>query len=125
MLMFNFHLAFSTALIALALGAAILIWSKAYNGIDAFLAKLIGYIIIIASALNIACSTYYAVKYWQDGYFNQPHPMMMQRPMMLGQMMGGQMMKNKEMQIQPQMKQSKQMPNSMMKNKINKENKSE
>lgn len=123
MLMFNFHIAFSLALIALAFGAAVLIWAKAHESVGVTLPKIIGYIVIIVAVLNILCSGYSASKYLMDGYFYKPfHPMMMQEnmtmtpcrmmqmmqnmkcPVMSGQMMGNkmmggnQMMENKGMQ---------------------------
>jgi hypothetical protein len=78
MLMFNFHIGFSLSLIALALGAAILVWSKAHKGIDIFLAKLIAYIVIIISILNISCNVYWATKYFSKDNLDKPYPMMMQ-----------------------------------------------
>jgi len=70
MFMFGFHIAFSLALIALALGAKILIKSqeRKNKGI-----AVIAYVIIVAAILNIACSSFYAVKYWMSG----PNPAMM------------------------------------------------
>lgn len=92
MLMFNFHIAFSLALIALALSVAVLILSKAHENAGTALVKSILYIVIVAAILNALCTSYYAVKYWAGGYFDKPFPhMMMQdnKMMMSGQMMGG------------------------------------
>lgn len=138
MLMFNFHMVFSWALIALAAGAAILIWSKVHENVGVTLPKIIGYIVIIAALLNALCSGYYAVKYWMDGYFDKPfppvmmqdnkmmmHAQMMQmmqnmkRPMMSGQMMGG-----KDMQVQQdKMVSSPMMQRQMVGNKMMNDNK--
>lgn len=100
MLMFNFHIVFSLGLIALASGAAILIWSEVHDSVGTSLTKVIGYIIIIVSVLNILCVGYWAIKYEYAGYFDKPYPMMMQSPMMRGRMMGG---KNMSMMQCPMM----------------------
>src|SRR4030067_3039709 len=122
MLMFCFHIAFSVGLIALASSAAILIWAKVHENVGTGLAKSIGYLVVLFSVLNIACTGYCAFKYWQQGYFDKPCPMMSGQmmgdkntPMMSGQMMdaknmpmaSGQMMKNQDGQ------------NSMMQNQMN------
>lgn len=100
MMMLSFHSTFALGLIALAFGTAILIWAKVHV---APLAKFIGYIIVILTALNLACIGYYGVKSWNEGCYNMPPcPMMKQMQMMQGQMMAkpmmqGQMMPNKPM----------------------------
>lgn len=129
MLMLNFHAIVSLELIALAFGVAILIWSKVYENIGTSLAKIIGYVIIIVAVINVICTGYYAIKYWQEGYFDKPYPTMMQNqkmegkmmqcPMMSRQMMQDKGMQNKMMPMQGQMESSKQMPNTMMQNQMN------
>lgn len=124
MLAFHYHIVLSLALLALALGAAILIWAKVHENLGTSLAKFIAYIIIILSVPNIICASYYGLKYWTDGYMDKPYPSMMQsqmsrggmmmpcpmmqHPMMQGGMMGGQM-PNQMPQKQQLMNQS--MPN--------------
>lgn len=82
--MFNFHIAFSLGLIALALGVKILIKSKEHRNM---IATLIGYLIVIAALLNVVCNGYYAVQYWKDGYFNKAYPMMMKQDSNMMKMM--------------------------------------
>jgi hypothetical protein len=105
MFMFHFHAIFSLELIALALGVLILIF--AHGNV---LAKILGYLITIVALLNIACTGYYAAKFWSAGDFNRPYPMMMMQ-MMHGKMMSGQMMDNKSMpMMQEQKADGKSMP---------------
>jgi len=111
MLMFHFHMTFALGLIAFALGASVLIWSKAHESVGTSLAKLIGYIVIILAVINLLCTGYYAVKYSQEGSFDKPYPMMMQHQKMQGQMMPGMMMKNDGMNQDSGMKMKKPMPN--------------
>ena len=101
--MFNFHTAFSLALIALALGGAVLILSKAYENVGTTLAKIIAYIVIVVAIPNVLCTSYYAVKYRVDGYFDKPFPPMM---------MPGQMMQNMKGAMM-----SEQMPNNAVEHK--------
>ncbi|EKE01954.1 MAG: hypothetical protein ACD_21C00015G0001 [uncultured bacterium] len=103
MLMFNFHTAFSLGLIALSLGAAILIWSKSYENMDMRLPKIIGYLVIIISVPNLLCTGYYAAHYKLGGHFDKPYPMMMQSKKMDHNKMLMMMMKNKEMQARAAM----------------------
>lgn len=117
MLMFNFYIAFSLGLIALAFGAAILIWSKGHESVGTSLAKLIGYIIIIVSVPNLLCNSYWAVKYWFQGSFDKPYPMMMMRDQMMGgknmQMMQCPMMSGQMMPMQGQKMMSQDGQNQM------------
>jgi hypothetical protein len=92
MLMLHFHLVLSIELIALAFGIAIIIWSKTPE--SNFLAKFIGYSIIIISMLNILCTSYYVIKYRLDGSFNKPCSSMM---MPHQSMLPDQMMMNKNL----------------------------
>jgi len=109
MLMFSFHIAFGVGLIGLASGAAILIWAKAHENLGTDSAKLIGYLVVLFSALNIACTSYCAFKYWQQGYFDKACPMMSGQMMdsKNAPMMSEQMMKNQDGQ------------NPMMQNQMN------
>ena len=109
MLMFCFHIAFSVGLIALASSAAILIWAKVHENVGTGLAKSIGYLVVLFSVLNIACTSYCAFKYWQQGYFDKSYPMM-----------SGQMMDAKNMPMMSgQMMKSQDGQNSMMQNQMN------
>ena len=38
--------------------------------------KLASWILIIGGVGSIACMSYFSVKYWHDGYFDTPCPMM-------------------------------------------------
>lgn len=112
MLAFNYHITLSFALAALALGAAILIWAKIHESSGTSFAKLIAYVIIILSTVNILCTGYYGWKYWSEGYMDKPFPAMARMQMQQGGMMMPcpmmqQMMKNR---MQHQMKQQSTMP---------------
>jgi len=116
MLMFCFHIAFGVGLIGLASGAAILIWAKAHENLGTDSAKLIGYLVVLFSALNIACTSYCAFKYWQQGYFDKACPMMS------GQMIDGKnvpVMPNQMTPTENQMPPTKQTPDSTMQDHMN------
>lgn len=126
MLAFHYHIGLSLALLAFGVGAAILIWSKIHANLGTGLAKLIAYLIIILSVINILCASYYGLKYWSAGYMDKPFPVMAQTQMpprgmmmpcpMMQQMMSGQMMDNKTMPcpMMQQMMKDKNMPNQTM-----------
>lgn len=98
-MMFVMHLAFSLALITLAFGVCLYIWSLQNKGPGNVVAKFFGVAIIVLTILGMLCTWYYGVKYWSEGYFKQPMPMMhMQgKSMMDGMEMSGDMMQNGSM----------------------------
>jgi hypothetical protein len=75
MLMFAFHSSFILGLIALALGAMILVSAK-QAGKGVVLAKIIAYLVILFAVLNILCTSYYSFKFWHMGYLDKACPMM-------------------------------------------------
>lgn len=99
MLMFLLHIAFSVCLIAGVSGMVLLYLSKKTDTPSCGTGLRIGgYVVLIASVLNIACLSYYAIRYSEDSAYSKPYPQMMGggssgMPDMM-RMMGG-MMKNK------------------------------
>ena len=68
---FLFDIAFGVELIALAVGVVLLVWSyRADKGRGRGLAKVFGYIITIAAALVLLCTTMHGCKAWNHGYFS-------------------------------------------------------
>lgn len=65
--MFIFHIALSTGLLALGLGACILIWSYRDTGKCIFAAKLIGWLISGAAGISILCAIYFGILYSLEG----------------------------------------------------------
>jgi NhaP-type Na+/H+ and K+/H+ antiporter len=108
--MSHFHLNFSLELIALGLGALILVWSKMPEKPGMSFARLIGYIIIILTILNMICTVTVAVKFWNSGYFYRLHPMMMQQEMMIPCPMMQKRMNQQRMMMQDSMMQQQATP---------------
>lgn len=104
MLFSIFHIAFFLALIALALGAVIIVLAKAYANQNTTLIKIIGWIIVIIAAIHIIGFIYYGFRFWNSGFFDRPFPMMLQNRAMPTQMMPGQMMQNQMPVMQQQNK---------------------
>lgn len=120
--------AFALELIALALGGAFLVWSLQAERGGTKLAKVFGWIIVVLSALALACTSYYSLKYWEDGYYKEPYmkgahykrgqhmmqdmPMMHGMPMMQGMQDGKGMpgMRGKPGQKMKMMNQNQMMP---------------
>lgn len=102
MLILNFHIAFFLGLIALSLGAAVVIFAKLNANLKTALIKFIGWVVIILAAIHIIGLCYYGYKFWNTGFFDRPFPMMfqgreqMQMPMQPGYMMQGIMQQNKK-----------------------------
>lgn len=97
MLIANLHIAFTLGLLALTGGIFLVHWLMPQTGVK--LAMTVGCLIIVLAILNLACTAYYAAKYWRDGYFATPCPMMTYGKMMRGSiMMQGSMMQRKMQQ---------------------------
>jgi hypothetical protein len=75
--MFMFHNAMMLALIAMALGVMLAIWSCRNDGRGVRMAGFFGWLIILLSILAIICSAYYSIRFWQQGYFQGPSGQMM------------------------------------------------
>lgn len=78
--MFLFHVAFSLNMLALCAGTAVYIWSDRNNGAGSSLAKIIGTLVILFSVISIFCTVYFGMRYWAEGYYD--NPMMMSRMQM-------------------------------------------
>lgn len=86
-MMFKVDAAFALELIALIAATALLLWAKRSDVARGF-ALVVAYFGIVAAVLAMACTTYYAFRYRQEGGFDRPGPRGMMR--MEGQgMMGG------------------------------------
>jgi len=106
MLMFNAHIAFAFGLIALILGAFLLVWSKLHANLGTIFVKIIAYLVIIIAIFNLLCTGYYMMKYWSENRCDRSCPVMMknqmmQEAMMKCPMMSGKMMQNENMQMMP------------------------
>lgn len=75
-MMFLSHVSFALELIALVLGTSLFLWAQRNKGAGQGFAKGVGSVVIVLSILSMLCISYYSVKYWLEGYFNTPHPMM-------------------------------------------------
>lgn len=111
--MFQMHTAYSLELLVLATGFVLIYFGSKHSSA---LLKIGGYILTVITALNMLCTLYYGVRYWEDGYFKTPYSHMC--PMMSGQggmgmmkdgMMNGDMMKM--MDMMHKMKGQGMMPN--------------
>ena len=78
-MVFQMETAFAMELIALVLGALLLVWS-AGQPVCQRCAKMIAYFAIVFSILSMLCTSFYSYKYWKAGAFKAPrkHKMMMQ-----------------------------------------------
>ena len=77
MMMFSFHIALATSLIALASGIALLGWAKKFEGGCRFWCNLFGFIITILAILSVACTLWTGVQLWKGGYLEGPKMMEM------------------------------------------------
>lgn len=93
-MMFQADTAIAVELLALVAGTFLLIWSAKENIIYKGFAKTIAYFVIVVSILAILCTSYYAFRYWEDGYFNKPHTAINQKYMHNNMMKNSDMHKN-------------------------------
>ncbi len=108
--MFESHIAFGVTLLAVVAAAALLGFSAKTDVCCKSLMKTIAYVSLVLGGLNLLCSTYYTVKYWEDGYFKTPYGQFC--PMKNGQ--GGMGMMNNNMMngdMMKMMQNSNSMPN--------------
>lgn len=97
-MMFLLDIAFVLGLIALGVGIAFIVWSARNEGAGVAVAKVFGYIITIAAAFALLCTSYYGTLYWAKGYFASPTaPMQMMKQKMMGQQHRGMMQRMKPM----------------------------
>lgn len=101
-MVFHGDIAIASTLIALGVGFLVLVKARKQedNGTKT-LGLIIGWVVIVVAAITLLCASYYSIRYWDDGYYSKPGPMMMQSRMMGGGMMSPGMM-NGQM-IQPGM----------------------
>jgi hypothetical protein len=117
MSIFHADAAFALELIALSLGVFLVVWFRIHKEQDK-MCRFFAYLIIALAILALLCTSYYSIKYWVLGYFEQPRAMMMQGKMKSSQM--PQMTNRYKMrQMQDQM-QNDQMPmmNDRMQNQM-------
>ncbi len=68
--MFQMHIAYSLELLVLGAGLALIYFGlKQTNQ----MLKVGGYILTIVTVLNMLCTLYYSVLYWNQGYFQTPN----------------------------------------------------
>lgn len=118
--MFESHIAFGVNLLALVAAAGLLGFAAKTDVCCKTLMKGVAYVVLVLGVLNILCTSYYTVRYWEDGYFKTPYGQSC--PMMNGQggmgMMNGDMMKMMNgMKGQGNMPNPNQMPNNDTTNK--------
>lgn len=88
--MFQMHIAYSLELLVLGAGLVLI-----YFGVkqSSQILKVGGYILTIVTALNMLCTLYYSVLYWNQGYFQTPHGKQCSMMANKEDMMKGDMMK--------------------------------
>lgn len=89
-MVFQGDIAIALTLIALGLGYLVLVKAgkEEKNG-SRTIGLIIGWIVIVIAAFTLLCASYYSLRFWDDGYYDNPRPMMMQERGMMG---GGMMM---------------------------------
>lgn len=71
-MMFLSHIAIALELLVVLAAAGFIIWSTRDKGVGAGVIKVVGYIVLILAIFAILCTTYYTMRYWEDGYFRTP-----------------------------------------------------
>ncbi|NIT14616.1 MAG: hypothetical protein GTN99_10355 [Candidatus Dadabacteria bacterium] len=75
-MIFLADIAFALELTALVLGTALLIFvSKEQCSCKQF-GKIVAYFTIVASILAMLCTSYYSIRYWEEGVFDSTRVMM-------------------------------------------------
>ncbi len=120
-MMFESHIAFGVNLLALVAAAALLRFYEKTEACCKSLLKVVAYVVLVLATLNLLCTSYYTIRYWEDGYFKTPNgeqcPMMKNKKAGMMNMMGDDMMKMKDgkkmndMNDQDKMSPPKEMPN--------------
>ncbi len=85
-MVFKADTALAVELIALAAGTLLLLYAGKEQVCCKIFAKIVAYFVIIAAFLALLCTSYYTMRYWEDGHFSKPCPMMhmKERGMMRG-----------------------------------------
>jgi hypothetical protein len=118
--MFQMHTAYSLELLVFG-GGLVLIYFGVKQASQ--ILKVGGYILTVLTALNMLCTLYYGVRYWQGGYYKTPYGQ--QCAMMQNGMMNSDMMKMmsmmKDMKGQGKMQNQDQVPKDVPNNSVSDE----
>ena len=76
--MFLMHISMFFAYSILLASTALIIWSLRYGGAGSAFGKIIGSFVFLLTLLSMLCISYYAKKYWIQGYFETPASMSME-----------------------------------------------
>jgi len=68
-MMFLIHAAFALGLISLTAGSALYIWALRNKGTGSGIGRVVGFIVMIISALSLICSFYLGIKIWKEIYY--------------------------------------------------------
>ncbi len=80
-MMFLIHSAFALGLLALTGGAALYIWALRNQGAGTTLGRIVGFIVLIISAISLICSFYLGLMVWKEIYYlNAAQSQHMQMP---------------------------------------------
>jgi len=71
-MIFKANTALALALIALVSGTLIYVRADVLWGAHRKVARIVGIFVMVASILIFACSSYYKISYWHQGYFKHP-----------------------------------------------------
>lgn len=71
--MFESHIALGMNLLVLVAAAGLLGFAAKTDACCKTLMKSVAYGVLVLGVLNILCTSYYTVRYWEDGYFKTPH----------------------------------------------------
>lgn len=94
-MMFQADAAFATELVALVAGTFLLVWAGRKEDVCCKgFAKVVAYFTIVAAIFALLCTSYYTMRYWEDGYFRSPGAMGAMHGMPGMGMMGRGMMKD-------------------------------
>jgi hypothetical protein len=71
-----FHADAATALelLALVAGAGLLLAAKKSEGVAKGFTVVVAYFTIVAAILALLCTSYYSMRYWEDGWYKAPFP---------------------------------------------------
>ncbi len=75
-MIFLADIAFALELTALVLGTALLIFVNKEECSCKQLGKIVAYFTIVASILAMLCTSYYSIRYWEEGVFDSTRVMM-------------------------------------------------
>jgi hypothetical protein len=76
-MLFFMHSSSALQFLALLAAVGLFVWSLRHEGKGVALAKIISGISAVFILIGMACTAYFSVKYWNEGYFEGPLPMQM------------------------------------------------